>query len=244
MPETPEPAPLYQRVKSHISEKIHSGELLPNQRVPSEHELVRQLGVSRMTANRALRELTTEGLLTRVPGVGTFVARTQTTGHLLQVRSIAEEVRERGHLYSFQVFANKRARPPKAVAEWMGLESGASAFHTVLVHKETDIPIQVEDRYVNPESAPVYAGIDLEQTTPGEFLLNNVPLQRVEHTVSATMPSAEIRRILDMDERVPCLILERKTWSQGLPVSFVRLYHPGDKFVLSDSFTPRRNRGS
>ena len=52
---------------------IRSGAWAPGARVPSENELVESFGISRMTANRALRELTADGFLARVPGVGTFV---------------------------------------------------------------------------------------------------------------------------------------------------------------------------
>lgn len=68
------PAPFYEKVKQAISEKIHSGVWRPHDRIPSEAELVAQFGFSRMTINRALRELTDEGLLVRLQGVGTFVA--------------------------------------------------------------------------------------------------------------------------------------------------------------------------
>ena len=69
------PEPLYQRINSPVTKKIIFGELLPNQGMPSEHELVRAFGVFGKTANRAQKELTSEGLLTRVPGVGTLVAQ-------------------------------------------------------------------------------------------------------------------------------------------------------------------------
>jgi GntR family histidine utilization transcriptional repressor len=55
------PAPIYQRVKQAIVNQIRAGHWQPHQRVPSESELVAELGVSRMTINRALRELTSEG---------------------------------------------------------------------------------------------------------------------------------------------------------------------------------------
>ncbi len=187
--------PLYQQVKNHIADKIYTGELAPSDRVPSENELVRTFSVSRMTANRALSELTTEGLLTRIHGVGTFVARMQTTGHLLRVRSIAEEVKERGHAYSFDVLEHHLEVPPPDVSKWMGNEPGANAYRTVIVHKENEIPIQLERRFVNLETAPAYAQIDLKKFTPSEFLLANVPLQRVEHKVRALMPSDDVAEI-------------------------------------------------
>ncbi len=62
------PAPIYQRVKQAIVNQIRAGHWQPHQRVPSESELVAELGVSRMTINRALRELTSEGFLIRMQG--------------------------------------------------------------------------------------------------------------------------------------------------------------------------------
>ena len=68
------PVPFYEKVKQAISHKISAGEWRPHDRIPSEAELVAQFGFSRMTINRALRELTDEGWLVRLQGVGTFVA--------------------------------------------------------------------------------------------------------------------------------------------------------------------------
>ncbi|MEL7450280.1 MAG: UTRA domain-containing protein [Pseudomonadota bacterium] len=228
--------PLYQQVKMHIIDKIHSGELLPASRVPSEHELVRTLNVSRMTANRALKELAAEGLVTRVAGVGTFVAGTQTSGHLVAVTNIADDVRGRGHDYGNHVIEHRRVPPPAEVAEWMGLEPGDAAFHTLMVHTENGSPIQLEDRYVNPAGAPGYGDLEPAAHTPTEYLLANVPLQQVEHTVRAGMPDETTRERLEMPADTPCLILQRRTWSRNIPISFVLMTHAADKYSLSESF--------
>lgn len=228
--------PLYQQVKSYIADKIFTGELTPGGRVPSENEIVRTFGVSRMTANRALTELTTEGLLTRVHGKGTFVAQTQTTGHLLKVRSIAEEVKERGHAYRFDVLKHELEIPPVEISDWMSLERGDQAYRTEIVHRENEVPLQLERRLVSLKAAPSYRTIDLTQFTPSEFLLQNVPLQRVEHKVRAVMPTRKVADALAIDRDIPCLLLERKTWSRDTPVSYVELYHRGDQYALSDSF--------
>ena len=89
--------PLYARVKDHILGNIRSGAWAPGQRVPSENELVESFGISRMTANRALRELMAEGFLSRVPGVGTFVREAPALSSLVELRNIAEEIAQRGH---------------------------------------------------------------------------------------------------------------------------------------------------
>ncbi len=87
----------YEKVKKAISEKIAAGVWRPHDRIPSEAELVAQYGFSRMTINRALRELTDEGLLVRLQGVGTFVAEPKGQSALFEIRSIADEIAARNH---------------------------------------------------------------------------------------------------------------------------------------------------
>jgi DNA-binding MarR family transcriptional regulator len=116
--------------------------------VPSEAVLMEQFGVSRMTANRALRELMAEGLVTRMQGSGTFVAQLHRISSTLTIRDIHEEVAERGHVHRraccwLERKGQRRLAPPWAAA-------GARVFHTILVHLENGVPIQYEDRYVNP----------------------------------------------------------------------------------------------
>ena len=67
--------PAYKRIKEHIENLIRSGRLKVGDAIPPESALTEQFKVSRMTANRALRELTDEGVLVRVQGSGTFVAQ-------------------------------------------------------------------------------------------------------------------------------------------------------------------------
>ena len=94
------PQALYQRAKDFVQGKLRSGEWKPGELIPSENRLVQELSMSRMTVNRALRELTGEGHLVRVSGVGTFVAESKPQSNLLRITNIAEEIIARGHRYS------------------------------------------------------------------------------------------------------------------------------------------------
>ena len=231
-----EVGPKYQRLKSWIIARIDAGDWLPSHQLPSENELVRDLQVSRMTINRALRELANEGYLTRIPGVGTFVAEMQGRSHFLEINNIADEVRERRHDYSAKVILNKRDKLNSENARRMQLAQASKVFHSIIVHLENSIPIQVEDRYVNPQVAPGYDKVDFTQTTPTEYLLKVAPLQEIEHTVRARMPTVRIRKLLHLKENEPCLILLRRTWSRKKIASVATLYHPGNRYELSDHF--------
>ncbi len=228
--------PKYQRLKSYIINRIEKGDWLPTHQLPSEHELVRDLNFSRMTVNRALRELAAEGYLQRVPGVGTFVADMQSSGHFLEIHNIADEVRDRRHEYSADIILNNRSNLNNETSKRFQLPLGTEVFHSTIVHMENHIPIQVEDRYVNPSVVPDYGSVDFTQTTPAEYLLKVAPLQEVEHTVQARMPTSRIRKLLHLKENEPCLVLLRRTWSQGKIASIATLYHPGDRYELSDHF--------
>ena len=236
--------PRYQQVKELIIEQISRGHLRPRDRVPSENELVEATGVSRMTANRALRELTNEGYVERVAGSGTFVADHRATSHLLEVRNIAEEVAHRGHVHSSRVVRQERAPADPATAQALALDAGEPVFHVVLVHYEDGLPIQVEDRTVLPDFAPEFLSQDFAKTTPSAYLSDISPLQEAEHRVRAEVPDDDVRAHLGIAEHEPCLVVVRRTWGRGRPVTFSRLHHPGSRFELTGHYTPPGKRSA
>ncbi len=230
--DAPVPAALYRQVKDYVVQRIATGDWPPGSRVPSELELLTQFGVSRMTVNRALRELATEGRVVRVAGVGTFVAPTKPQSTLLRVADVAEEIRARGHAYRCDVIVRERAPAPPEVSAALALAPGEPVFHTLCVHHEDDTPLQLEDRYVNPHMVPDYLAADFSATTPTHYLVRHVPYDEIEHVVDALLPSADEARLLGIERTQPCLALTRRTWSDGQAVTFVRCLHPSDRYRL------------
>jgi len=239
--------PRYQQLKELIIGQISSGELRPSDRVPSENELVGATGVSRMTANRALRELNDEGYVDRVAGKGTFVAEFKAVSDVLEVRNIADEIELRGHSHSSRLLLQTEMLANSEIAEALDIEVDDPVFHIRLIHCESDIPIQIEDRFVLPEFAPQILAQDFSTVTPSAYMSSISPLQEAEHVVRAQLPDEEVRTNLDMEEAEPCLVVTRRTWTHGRPVTFAHLYHPGSRFELSGHYalsnTSRRRRG-
>jgi len=231
-------APLYERIKQLILSQIAAGDWAPAQRVPSENELVRQVGASRMTVNRALRELTDAGYLVRVQGVGTFVADRRAQGHPLAIRNIADEILGRGHVHSARVLTLERCSASSRLAGHFNLRAGHELFHSRMVHLENDLPLQLEDRYVNPAVAPRYLEQDFTVITPNAYLMRVAPLQSVEHIVQAARTDPATAQLLQMDSTEPCLVLRRRTWSGGAVASAVTLLHPASRYELQGRFTP------
>ncbi len=223
---------LYAQVKQMIVTRISDGDWLPGARLPSENDLVRDLGVSRMTVNRALRELSIEGVIVRAKGVGSFVAEPKPYSELLQVRNIADEIVQRGHIHTAQVVLAATEAASPQVAEALGISRSARVFHSVIVHHENHLPVQLEDRFVNPAAAPDYLSHDFRITTPNTVLSRAAPLTEAEHVVEAVLPSAWESRLLAVTGAEPCLLIRRRTWSDGVAVTTARLLYPGARYSL------------
>ncbi|WJF88899.1 histidine utilization repressor [Paraburkholderia bonniea] len=229
-------APAYQGIKDFILEQIQSGVWAEGDQVPSEHELARDFGVARMTVNRALRELSADQVLTRVQGSGTFVARPKYESTLVAIRSISDEILARGHRHRASVLELDSARADDALADEMQVTPGSMLFHSRLLHAENDQPVQLEERWVNPSLAPDYTAQDFTQITPNQYLVRVAPLQRVEYRIEACLPDARVRTLLAMAAEEPCLVLQRRTWSQGQVASVVHLWHPGSRYRFTGHF--------
>lgn len=230
-----ETTPRYRQIEDYLLERIRSGEFPVNHQIPPEEQLARDFGVSRMTANKAIRDLVHKGYLVRQAGLGTFVTDRKAESSLLEVYNIAAEVRARGHAYSNDVIRREEVQADDEVALRLGVRLGARVFHTVLVHREDGVPIQLEDRFVNPRWAPEYLHTDFALQTPNEVLVASCPISDVEHVVEALRVDAATAGLLDIDPATPCLSMTRRTWSDDHLISYARLIHPGDRYKLRSS---------
>ncbi len=229
--------PHYLRLKRHVLRHIAAGTWAPGDRIPSEGDLTREFGVSRMTANRALRELADYGSITRVQGVGSFVAGPKAESTLVAVKSIRDEIEQRGQRHSTEVLELGPATADRILATAFGLADGVPLFHSRLLHAADGRPLQLEDRYVNPASAPGYLEQDFESTTPHAYLTRVAPLERAEHVIEADLPSKDIARHLHIQVTEPVLVLNLRTWSRGRVASVARLIHPARQYRLSGTFS-------
>ena len=122
------------------------------------------------------------------------------------------------------------------VAAALDLRTGESVCHSLCIHREDGLPVQLEDRHVNPRQVPQFAAQDFTLLQPSEYLVRNVPFDQIEHVVDAVMPTAEQAALLEMNVGEPCLLLTRRTWSRGVPITVVRCLHPASRYRLGSRF--------
>lgn len=227
--------PLYLQIQQHLLENIQSGYWLAHHQIPPEEQLARDFDVSRMTANKAIRNLVQQGYLFRQVGVGTFVTDRKAESSLGEVCNIADEIRNRCHEHSCDVLKAEVSIANDEVSMQLGVRIGTRIFHTLILHHEDGIPIQLEERYVNPRHVPDYLNTDFTEHTPNKVLVTACPITDVEHVVEAVLVDKETAALLVIDFHQPCLQLIRRTWSGEQLISYARLTHPGSRYKLRSS---------
>ena len=105
-----------------------------------------------------------------------------------------------------------------------------------MVHFENGVPIQFEDRYVNPQAAPGYLQVDFTQESPTLHLLRNAPLTEASYTIEATLPTAKEAKALGIATSEPCLVMMRRTVSGAKVASIARQLYPGTRYSFSGQF--------
>jgi GntR family histidine utilization transcriptional repressor len=197
-----------------------------------------QFGVSRMTVTRALRELQAEGLVERSQGVGTFAASLHRVASTLTIRDLHEEIESRGHHHRAFVHVKREERATATVASRLGLRPGARVFHTLVLHEENGVPLQCEDRYVNPACAPGYLDVDFTRTTATQYLFEVTRLWRAHYAIEAARATAREAKLLAIDPDEPCLVIVRGTHTRDAAITVARLVHPGSRYLLQGRFQP------
>lgn len=222
----------FAQIKAVITEQIETGEIHPGDKVPSENELAQRHNVSRMTARRALTELVDEGILMRTQGLGTFVSDHRPMSSMLKIRSINDEIQQRGHQYSNRVLQQSPIQTNETQSAWLGVAPGTEVFHTKIVHYENALPVQIEDRLVNPELIPNYLQQNFTRITASQYLSKVAPLTEADHIVEAVLASEAESQLLDIAASQPCLKISRRTYSAKGIVSYAILLHPGNRYRL------------
>ncbi|CAM5771007.1 histidine utilization repressor [Labrys miyagiensis] len=229
-------SPLYEKVKDYILTNIGTGHWSKDSKLPSENELVTALGVSRMTINRALRELTTAGLLIRIQGVGTFVAPPRPQSALIEINNIAAEILARGNRHRSEVLVLETLAATADLAASFEIARGQHLHHSIVVHFENDLPVQIEERFVNPALVPDYDKQDFVRMATYDYLMQKTPATEVEHIISAVPADQVTAAHLDIAVGTCCLLLYRRTWTGAVVATISRLTYVGSRYSLGSRY--------
>jgi GntR family histidine utilization transcriptional repressor len=235
--------PIYVTIQKTLERAIMSGKWPPGHRVPSEYELMAQYGCSRMTVNKALSKVATDGLIVRRRRSGTVVASPATEEAVLEVHDIKAEITSNGKTHRYELLRRSIRRCTAMEASRLDIKTGDRVLAVLARHFASGRPHVLEDRLINLSVVPEAADISFAEVPPGSWLLGRIPWHEAEHQISAINATGDVRKWLDLGERVACLMVERRTWYAGKVVTYVGLTYPGEQHSLVGRFSPLKNGG-
>jgi GntR family histidine utilization transcriptional repressor len=240
-PDTDEPAaapPLYLRIRNEIESNILSGRWPPGHRVPSEHELTEAYACSRMTINKVLSALAAAGLVERRRRAGSFVSRPRVQSAVLQIPDLRAEIEARGAEYRYELLERQKRPAMPDDRNRLGVTRRVPVLALRCRHLTGGQPFALEDRLLNLKEVPDALNQDFSVVPPNTWLVGQVPWTEAEHRIMARSADEDIAAALDIDPGAACLVIERRTWWNGEPVTAVRIVHPGHLYDLIARFTP------
>tara|TARA_B110000908_G_C10123257_1_gene388620 strand:- start:80 stop:814 length:735 start_codon:yes stop_codon:yes gene_type:complete len=224
--------PLYVQIKESLKKDILGGRYAPYQKMPSESDLMKCFGVSRITVRQALRDLHLEGLIFTSQGKGTFASKPKATQDVKYLQGFAEAMAPKGYEATARLISIRELAPSREVKRKLNLEAKENVVEVVRVRYLNRDPVSVDSSYFPPEIGRKLFSKDIS----GDIfpLLENdlrIELGRADVSLEARPADATIAKLLGTEAGCPIMWVQRLTHDrQGKPVDFEYLAFRGDTY--------------
>jgi GntR family transcriptional regulator len=231
-----QPQPQYRQIEQALRERIAT--LLPGARLPSDAELCAEFGVSRMTARNAMQRLAEDGLITRKPGRGSFVAEPLAHRRANRLMTFTQEMRRGGRVPSSRVLTRVIRPSSPAEAESLGTPPGQPVVHLRRLRLADDKPIALESTVLIGLCADAVMTADLANGSLHETLGRaGIVLRGGTSTIGAAAATPDDARLLDVRIGDP-LLVERRVIADGhgRRIEATESRYPADRYGLVVGF--------
>lgn len=219
--------PLYWQIAEQLRHQIAEQRYREGAQLPTEEELSRMFGVSRITVRAALDRLAAEGLLRRERGRGTFITAPTVEHDLGQLTDFAEDMATVGMRPSSQVthFGEELSTGP--VAKQLGLTPGAVVTRVDRLRLADGQPLAFDRTYLPPRYGRLLdrAALATETVLRQLEAHYDVPIVGGRYTIEATAASGELSQVLDVAADAPLLLLHRTSSTTGGEIVYYQQRH-------------------
>lgn len=238
--------PLYDQLKRLIEDKIKTGQLKPDQQLPSERELCDIYSVSRITIRQAIALAESEGLLYRKQGLGTFVAKPKISQELSKVNNFQNTLSKQGLIANTEKLSFEAIACNFQISRLLNIDIMDKVINLRLVGLGDDRPIVFYDSYFNDEIGKkmMAAAEDaLQKNTPFSTLdlykqIADIEPTHVEQTFEAQVSDEQVSAILNIEKGTPIFRVTSIVYSYETPIEYKETHYCGDKykFFITRSF--------
>ncbi|MDU9005175.1 GntR family transcriptional regulator [Sedimentitalea todarodis] len=222
----------FRDVKSDILAKITLGVWGPGTLIPNEVDLAETYGCARATVNRAVRELADEGIVERRRKAGTRVRNAPIRQARFDIPVVRDEIESQNSEYRYSLVSREIGIAPDWLRARLAMGPQSKAIHLICMHYADGAPYQFEDRWINLDILPMAKDADFAMTGPNEWLVSTIPFSNAEISFSASVADEQLAGHLGCLSGQPLFTIERSTWWEKKPITFVRLFFcPGHRMT-------------
>jgi len=229
--------PKYEKIKDYIIQGIQSK--MFTDAIPSENQLAKEFGVSRMTARKALDKIQEKGLLERIPGKGTFVKKnTHYTSGFFWIRPFKKWAEDLNVELTSEILDARIIDPPENIDKMLAHDG-----QVIIIRQRWFFdkkPVRYAIRYLRADK---YAGMlweNLQERSIHDLLINkyDIPIHKASQSMTAIVLDGEMAPLFDVEPGYPVFRIQRVLYSAEEPVTYVEFYMRGE-MAFMDTFTPR-----
>ncbi|NNK79506.1 MAG: GntR family transcriptional regulator [Litoreibacter sp.] len=222
----------WQDVYDKIHKRILDSSYAPGDKLPRDEDIAQELGCARSTVQRAMRELSEEGIVERRRKGGTHVRSYPVTRATFDISVTRHEVESAGKVYSYQLINREIAKSPRNVMAAFGLTAPKDMLRIEALHLSDRQPYIYEDRWVCTDTVPEIANVDLQCESANEWLVLNRPYDHADLRFYAQNADAYHADLLDAQLGVALFVMERTTWIGTAPITTVKaVTSPGYQLI-------------
>lgn len=225
--------PLYHKVYEILAKEIDEGKYKPNDQLPTEMELCKMFGVSRITIRQALEQLERARYIYRKLGVGTFVSEKVFQQDLKKFYSFTDEMIKIGKTPKSIILGFEKIKCDEKIAAKCNIDVSGSVYLMKRLRMADDIPIMLENTYL-----PAYRFESLTESVFKEHAMYsvfknryNVVFSKAIETFQPVLIREDESKLLEVAKGTPGMMIERYTFEWDSIIEYTVSIARGDKFV-------------
>lgn len=227
--------PLYVQLSNIVREKIDTEEWPPNSMIPSENELSKLFGVSRMTIRSVITQFAAEGALYRIQGKGTFVSEAKYVISSTHYTGVREQLESQGHEVETHLISCTRAHTDRFLSKMMNLPSGEELHKIKRVRSVRGVNISYHETFIPVSLCPDLDKKDLTGDPLCKIISQHYGFYngRTIETMESYIADSVKAGYLSVFPGFPLILLQNKLYSkEEVLYEYTRVYFRGDKIKL------------
>ena len=215
-------------VRDEIYEAILSGRYGPGDKLPRDADIANDLNCARSTVQRAMQDLSNNGLVERRRKGGTKVRLEPVTRTTLDIPITRREIERKGSRYGHQLIQRTQTEAPRGVMATFELTKAHPMLRVEALHLSDGRPYIFEDRWISLNTVPEITRVDLTKQNANEWLVLNRPYNRHDLRFYAISANSKTADLLQIESGAALFVMERTTWIDNAPITTVQaITRPG-----------------